>query len=112
MKSNFADPIVNKKVELIFEKTCPNVDSAREQLRKALTIAGQAPSWQEWEVSDDTAPDYVRVYGSPTILVNEQDVSSSTPDGGDCCRIYNDENGRLNVVPQLEDIVQALKHYS
>jgi hypothetical protein len=112
MKINFADPIVIKKVELIFEKTCPNVDLAREQLREAFTITGQAPVWQEWEVSDDAAPDYVRVYGSPTILVNERDVSGFTPDGGDCCRIYNDENGRLNVVPRLKDIVQFLKHIS
>lgn len=98
----------NKKVELVFERTCPNVDMAREQLRKAFATIQQAPHWQEWEVSDTSAPDYVQKYGSPTILVNECDVSGSNPEGKDCCRIYKGEDGHLNVVPNLEDIIRAL----
>lgn len=97
------------KVELIYEKTCPNVEAAREQLATALGIARLDPVWSEWEVSDPAAPEYVRVYGSPTILVNEQDVSGLAP--GDCCdncRIYPDEKGAMLVVPSIDKIVSAL----
>jgi mercuric ion transport protein len=98
-----------KKVELVFERTCPNVDMAREQLREAFTRIQQAPYWQEWEVSEKSAPDYIRAYGSPTILVDERDVSGSGPEGKDCCRVYKGEDGHLNIVPKLEDIIRALK---
>ena len=97
------------KIELIYEKTCPNVDAAREQLKTALEKAGLEQAWLEWEVSDPKAPEYSRIYGSPTILVNEQDVSGLQP--GDCCdncRIYTDENGGLQIVPSVEKIVGAL----
>lgn len=96
------------KVELVFEKTCPNVDAAREQIRKAFAQVNREPLWQEWEVSDSRAPTYVRVYGSPTILVNGIDVSGLAPgDCGDNCRIYSNSDGHLAVVPPLQKIVSA-----
>ena len=97
------------KIELIFEKTCPNIDAAREQLNKALSQAGLKPEWQEWEVSDPNVPGYALIYGSPTILVDEQDVSGLAP--GDCkenCRIYDGDSGGMSGVPPLERIVNAL----
>lgn len=97
------------KVELVYEKTCPNVDAARAQIRKAFAQVNQEPRWQEWEVSDSRAPSYVHVYGSPTILVNGTDVSGLAP--GDCrdnCRIYENGDGHLGVVPPLEKVVSAL----
>jgi len=97
------------KVELVFEKTCPNVDAAREQIREAFALVNREPVWQEWEVSDSRAPTYVRVYGSPTILINGIDVSGVAP--GDCrdnCRIYRNGDGHLAVVPPIQKIVNAL----
>lgn len=98
-----------KKVELIYEKSCPNVDSARRQLRTAFDQLKLEPSWQEWEVSDPDAPEYARTYGSPTILVEQRDVSGEAKgDGCDNCRIYEGDSGKLSVVPSLEKIVDAL----
>ena len=97
------------KIELIYEETCPNVEAARNQLKTALEQAGLEPAWLEWEVSDPRAPEYSRQYGSPTILVDERDVSGLQP--GDCCdncRIYTDDKGALQVVPSLHRIVSAL----
>lgn len=98
------------KVELIYEKSCPNVDAARMQLARAFKQAELQPSWQEWEVSHPDTPDYARTYGSPTILVNEKDVSGLAPaDCRDNCRIYRSDQGEIEVVPPLEKIVNALK---
>ena len=97
------------RVELIYEQTCPNVDKARDRLREAFSVAGLAPQWREWEVSQADTPVYARHYGSPTILVNQQDVSASPSADQDCCRIYSTDDGQLGVVPKLDDIVAALQ---
>lgn len=98
------------KVELVYEKTCPNIEAARAQLLKAFTESGIMPRWTEWEVSSPDAPQHVHGYGSPTILVDGQDVSGGMPEGNDyCCRVYpRGEHGNQGV-PAVDDIVDALK---
>lgn len=97
------------KIELVYEQTCPNVDAARERLAIALGQVQRDPVWQEWEVSSPDAPEYVRPYGSPTILVNETDVSEmSLADSCNNCRVYQDEQGKLDVVPSIDSIINAL----
>ena len=97
------------QIELIYEKTCPNIEAARLQLLRAFATAGITPHWQEWEVSTPEAPAHVHGYGSPTILVNGQDVSGDMTKGDDyCCRVYSHgENDKG--VPAVADIVYALK---
>lgn len=98
------------KVELIYEKSCPNIDAARDQLRKAFKIVGREAVWNEWEVSENDCPKYARVYGSPTILIDEADVSGAKLN--DChnnCRIYSAADGGLSVVPSIDKIVAALR---
>lgn len=98
------------QVELVYEKTCPNISAARTQLLRAFANTGITPRWQEWEVSTDDAPDYVHGYGSPTILVNGKDVTPATHDGDDmCCRIYAGNEDGHKGVPALADIVSALR---
>jgi len=97
-------------IELIYEKTCPNIEPARHQLLKAFTESGITPHWQEWEVSSPDAPKHIHGFGSPTILVNGKDVSGDIADGDDyCCRVYSHEEGANKGVPALVDIVKALK---
>jgi len=97
-------------VELIYEQTCPNIDAAREQLRRAFSTAGLAPDWQEWEVHAADAPAHVHGYGSPTILVNGRDVSGEMGEGDDmCCRVYAHDEADNKGVPSVTDIVRALQ---
>ncbi|MAO57260.1 MAG: hypothetical protein CMM61_16410 [Rhodospirillaceae bacterium] len=95
-------------VELVYDKTCPNIEGARKQLIAAFGAAGRPPTWSEWEVDDPGAPDHVRSYGSPTILVDGEDVSGiPLEETGSCCRIYTLE-GDARGVPPLDQIVAAL----
>lgn len=96
-------------IELVYEKTCPNIEAARSQLLRAFTKAGITPRWQEWEVSTPEAPTHIHGYGSPTILVDSKDVSGDNIEGDDyCCRVYS--HGENNKgVPAVTDIVNALK---
>lgn len=61
-------------VEFVYEKACPYITPTRKQLLKAFGVVGVLPAWSEWEVSDPNAPEYVRSYGSPTILVDGRDI--------------------------------------
>src|SRR5712691_29687 len=76
-------------VELLYDTNCPNVKDARAQLLRALAATGLSPHWQEWDRGAPESPSRVRAYGSPTILVNGQDVANASPSAGaDCCRLY------------------------
>ncbi|MEN8174856.1 MAG: MerC family mercury resistance protein [Pseudomonadota bacterium] len=98
------------QIELVYEKTCPNVEATRSQLLRAFAKAGIQPHWQEWEISSPEAPSHVHGFGSPTILVNGRDVSGDRADGNDyCCRIYSHGERANKGVPPLTDIVRALK---
>lgn len=98
------------QVELVYEKTCPNIVAARTQLLRAFADAGITPRWQEWEVNSEEAPEHVHGYGSPTILVNGKDVSPATHHGDDmCCRVYAENEDGHKGVPAMADIVSALK---
>ncbi len=94
--------------ELIYDGDCPNVEAARERLKSALAKGGFETRWQEWERSDAASPDYVKKYGSPTILIDGKDVGGALPGDGKSCRVYTDSDGNLSGVPSPEAIASAL----
>ncbi len=99
-------------VELIYDKDCPNVARARENLLHALNMAGRALHWREWERADAKAPAYTRAYGSPTILVNKEDVAGVPAADAPSCRIYSNDYGAKQGVPPVSLIVAALGRQS
>ncbi len=97
-------------VELIYDHDCPNVSKARAQLLRAFAEARIPPGWSEWQRDDPAASDYVRSYGSPTILVDGRDVEGVAPSAGiSCCRLYADSSGQAQGVPSIQLIVAALR---
>jgi hypothetical protein len=97
------------KVELIYDLDCPNVKDARAQLLQAFVQVKMCPSWTEWDRKSEDAPEYVRRFGSPTILVDGEDVDpeASAPSGS-CCRLYSQQSGVLSGVPHVDRIASAL----
>ncbi len=96
-------------IELIYEKTCPNIDKARVALLAALAYSGWPTHWQEWEQNDPSAPPVARHFGSPTILVNGRDVAGEAPSEElPRCRLYADVEGRIRGAPTVASIVAAL----
>jgi hypothetical protein len=96
-------------VELIYDFDCPNVNDTRAQLLRAFAETGLSPCWQEWDRNAPESPLQMRAYGSPTILVNGQDVTDTfLPTDADCCRLYTDDGGTLRGVPAVAAIVSAL----
>ncbi|MBI3836629.1 MAG: hypothetical protein HY288_01675 [Planctomycetia bacterium] len=100
-----------RKVELICDTDCPNVEAAREQLRRALQEVGQPADWQEWNRGASASPEYARRYGSPTILVDGKDVTGTLPqEAANCCRIYPSGQDGFRGVPTVEVIASALRN--
>lgn len=97
------------RVELIYDMDCPNVQEARKALLKAFVDTGLRPSWTEWDRKSADSPPRVRRFGSPTILVDGQDVAGAEPvDGADSCRVYHYGSGVLRGVPAVERVAAAL----
>lgn len=96
-------------IELIYDLDCPNIDAARTQLMKAFGILNVKASWKEWDRHSTDCPTYAKQYGSPTILINKQDVAGEQPrKNSDCCRLYCDESGNTQGVPSVETIANAI----
>lgn len=67
----------NHTVDLVYFAGCPNVERARQNIRAAVGAAQGADAWNEWNLSDDATPDRFRRFGSPTVLVDGEDVTAS-----------------------------------
>jgi hypothetical protein len=94
-------------IELIYFEGCPNVDVARKSLRAACSALGARADWKEWDQNDDSIPDYVKDFGSPSILVDGKDVAGGLDDcrQAKSCRVYD---GGHNA-PSVETIITALQ---
>lgn len=97
------------KIEFIYEQSCPNVADARVQLRLALEQTGMPAHWQEWEHNDPNSPAYAHRYGSPSILVDGEDVAGEPASDAPSCRIYTNTRGRNRGVPDATLIRTALE---
>ena len=85
-----------------------NIQDARELLRQALKQAKVPLIWKEWEVNHPDTPQHVRNYGSPTILIDGQDLAGNfEADNNGCCRIYLDSHEDNRGVPSAS-IVKAI----
>jgi hypothetical protein len=96
-------------VHLVYEPECPNVEGTRTNLLLAFAKAGITPSWSEHRIGDVDAPETVRGYGSPTILVDGRDIAGVAPGEEVCCRIYAEPPKSSNSgTPSVELIARAL----
>lgn len=101
-------------VELIYDRGCPNVDKTRTVLTRALQEVGVASVWTEWCTDDPECPSKHRGYGSPTVLVNGEDVAPGPhpwaprgEEGGPRCRVYRDGD-QVTGAPPLSRLVVAI----
>jgi len=63
------------RIELVFFDGCPNATQARDNLREAVETSGRRLTWSEWDLSSESTPADYRRFGSPTVLVNGEDVT-------------------------------------
>lgn len=94
-------------IEFIFDSDCPNVLATRANLKAALAELNIPYEFLEHCRQDGSCPPHAINYGSPTILVNGNDVIDEYP-SPNSCRIYEDENGQQTGVPSVAMIKNAI----
>lgn len=98
-------------VELLWWEGCPSTDAALRELRQALASAGlDAVEVQMREISTDAEAGEAEFIGSPTILIDGQDVAPPGDEPvGLTCRVYRRRDGRVAPTPDPEDLLAALR---
>jgi hypothetical protein len=76
------------KIQLLYFVGCPHVEPARAALRAALVHEGLGADVEEIDVNAAGAPAWARGWGSPTILIDGEDVAGERGAGGSSCRLY------------------------
>lgn len=89
-------------IDLIYFDGCPNLEAARENLRAAVGAERIEGEWREWNLHSDNTPDRFKRFGSPTILVDGEDVTGEQ--GGDAAMAC-----RVDGAPSVAAIREALK---
>lgn len=100
------------RVELVYDDDCPNVDECREALRAALAEVGAPPIWKEWDRNAASTPGALRGFGSPTVLIDGQDIcgdSGALSAEANSCRVYQDDCGCLCGAPSAALISNAIR---
>jgi hypothetical protein len=97
------------EITLLYDKDCPNVDLARDNLRRAMDALSLPAEWQEVDIADIRTPRRLKVLGSPAVLVNGKDLGGSADNSGACCRLYEAADGGLLRAPGVEAIVGAIR---
>lgn len=103
------------QIELVYDPGCPNVGRARDVLAAACRAAEMPAVWTEWSSDDPECPGYARSLGSPSILVNGEDVAPGphpwaprNPANGPRCRVYRDGDA-IVPAPPLVRVMDAIK---
>ena len=92
------------RVQFLTFAGCPLADAARSELKTALEACG-IEHFEEIDILDPTAPDDLRGWGSPTILIDGLDVAGQRKGDDASCRIYAGERGVL----ESAEIIKRLR---
>lgn len=103
------------QIELVYDPGCPNVGRARGALSEACRAIDVPAVWTEWSSDDPDCPAYARNLGSPSVLVNGEDVApgphpwaQQLPGSGPRCRVYRDGDA-IVPAPPVSRIERAIR---
>ena len=79
------------KLQLLHFSGCPTVERARAAVRDAIAAEHLDLAIEEIDVEDPAAPTWTRGWGSPTVLIDGEDVSGQPAPvllQASSCRLY------------------------
>jgi hypothetical protein len=99
------------RVCFLFYEDCPSHELALERLHEVLAEQGIDTDVKVLEVKSEEQAQELHFVGSPTILVNGQDIDPPPPDSHYAltCRVYRLEDGRISPLPSRAMIRQAIR---
>lgn len=89
------------RIEFLFYSECPSHETALERLKAVLEQEDVSADIEIIEVKSDEQAQELRFVGSPTILIDGEDISPLPEDAvyGLTCRAYRKEDGRISPLP-------------
>jgi hypothetical protein len=99
------------RVELLYWDGCPSHPRALAELREVMAELGLDPDAVEVrEIDTEAGADGERFVGSPTIRIDGVDlVDPGAEPVGLTCRVYYRRDGRVDAVPDPDDLRDALR---
>jgi hypothetical protein len=99
------------EVTFLYYEDCPSHEQALERLRAVMFEEGIQAEINVIKVETEKEAQRLRFIGSPTILINGQDIDPPSIEAGYAltCRAYRLENGRISPLPSATMIRRALR---
>ena len=97
------------RIQLLTHPGCASASATRERLVRLLALTRADAGIEEVDVTAANAPEHLRGWGSPTVLVDGEDVAGEKSPSGPGCRLYRDADGRLAGVPS-EALITSMLH--
>lgn len=93
-------------IQLLGYEGCPLQPMLERELGRALTLVDRPQRFrvERIDVLDPRVPLRLRRWGSPTLLIDGEDVAGGSPGEAAACRVYDGPGA----VPDAETIVKAL----
>jgi len=79
--------VAQPKIQFLAFEGCPLADAARQALDDAIASLNLSP-YEVIDILDPDTPDDLKLWGSPTILINGRDVAGGRQGSGVGCRVY------------------------
>ena len=98
------------EIQFLYYEDCPSHDVALDRLREVMSEVAVEAEIDIVKVDTDEQAKRLRFIGSPTILVNGEDIDPPPPDAYYVltCRAYRLEDGRISPLPSADMIRRAL----
>ena len=98
------------RVAFLFYEDCPSHELALERLREVLDEEDVDAEVEVVKVESEEQAQERHFVGSPTILLNGQDIDPPPSDSHYAltCRVYHLEDGRISPLPSRDMIRQAI----
>lgn len=97
------------RIQFITFPGCPNASAARKALERALTAAGILDRIEDVNTFAADTPENLRGWGSPTVLLNGEDVGGQAVPSGPSCRLYTGDRGKVLAAPSEALLSAALR---
>ncbi len=99
------------KITFLYFEDCPSHEAALARLRQVMAEEGVRAEIEIVKVETDEQAHNRRFVGSPTILIDGQDIDPLPADiqYALTCRAYQLEDGRISPLPSVDMIRRALR---
>ena len=97
------------KIQLLTFPGCPHAGAARKLIERALASANLHAAIEAVDTTAPETPEHLRVWGSPTILIDGADIEGLDSPASTSCRLYRDSAGQLRGIPSEATVLDAVR---